>query len=65
MDQSCYRGEYKKGKKHGYGTYQWTDGSKYQGQWEDNCLNGFVIYYLLTKINSQINSLKYLIKLNN
>ena len=49
MDGSCYKGVYKNGKKHGFGTYQWTDGSKYQGQWEDNCLNGYVNYYLPMK----------------
>lgn len=55
MDGSCYQGEYKKGKKHGYGTYQWTDGSRYQGQWEDNCLNGFVIFnFTLIKFKIKI-----------
>ena len=29
-----YEGSFRKGNKHGYGVYKWTDGSKFQGQWE-------------------------------
>ena len=28
-----YHGEWKKGKKHGFGTYVWTNGHRYKGQW--------------------------------
>jgi len=49
LDGSCYQGEYKNGKKHGYGTYYWTDSSKYKGQWEDNCLNGYVNKFFTKK----------------
>ena len=29
-----------KGKKHGRGTYSWTDGSKYEGDWYENKIKG-------------------------
>ena len=28
-----YRGEWKKGEKHGFCTYVWTNGHRYEGQW--------------------------------
>ena len=30
-----YVGEYKDGKKHGQGTYTWSDGEKYVGEYKD------------------------------
>ena len=30
-----YVGEYKDGKKHGQGTYTWSDGEKYVGEFKD------------------------------
>lgn len=35
-----YKGEYKKGKKDGYGIYVWPDGRRYEGYWKDGCQNG-------------------------
>ena len=32
------------GNKHGFGTYQWKDGSKYVGSWDDNKITGIGIY---------------------
>jgi hypothetical protein len=44
-----YKGDYKEGKKegvgifkHNIGAYEWIDGSKYTGQWENNKINGKV-----------------------
>lgn len=31
--------------KNGYGVYNWADGSKFKGHWEDNKITGFGIYY--------------------
>jgi hypothetical protein len=31
-----YSGEFRNGKFHGYGTYNWTNGDKYSGKWKDN-----------------------------
>ena len=28
-----YKGEWKNGKEHGQGTYTWSDGQKYVGEW--------------------------------
>jgi len=28
------------GKKHGRGLYNWADGSSYDGNWDDNMING-------------------------
>ena len=30
-----YVGQYKDGEKHGKGTYTWSDGYKYVGEWKD------------------------------
>ena len=38
-------GEYLKGKKHGVGTYIWADGSRYEGEWYDSCLHGYVFNF--------------------
>lgn len=35
-----YSGEYKNDKKHGYGTYTWTDGRKYIGEWVNSKRHG-------------------------
>ena len=35
-----YVGEYKDGKKHGYGTYTWADGSQYVGEYKDDNRHG-------------------------
>ena len=39
-----YKGEYKDGKRHGYGTYIWKDekfkGTKYIGNWQQNQMHG-------------------------
>ena len=31
-----YEGLYKNGKKHGFGKYEWPDGSIYEGSWINN-----------------------------
>lgn len=28
----------------GTGTYQWTDGRKYTGDWKDNMMHGFGVF---------------------
>ena len=33
------------GKKEGYGEYEWNNGCKYKGYWEDNKLSGKGVYY--------------------
>jgi hypothetical protein len=43
-DESKYEGNYVEGKKHRKGIYTWADGSKYEGEWKDNQLDGIVIY---------------------
>ena len=35
-----YEGEWKDGKKHGQGTYTWSNGDVYEGEWKDNNPNG-------------------------
>ncbi len=54
MDDSQYRGNYVKGKKQGIGiklifiylgAYKWADGSRYEGEWFENCLHGHVRIY--------------------
>jgi hypothetical protein len=30
--------------KHGIGTYYWSDGSKYEGEWKENNLHGYGFY---------------------
>ena len=30
-----YEGEFKDGKYHGHGSYTWSDGKKYLGEWKD------------------------------
>jgi hypothetical protein len=32
--------------KHGKGKYIWNDGSQYDGEWEENQINGKVVYCL-------------------
>lgn len=50
IDNSRYVGEYYRGKKQGLGIYQWSDGSRYEGEWFDNLLHGYVKYiYLIAK----------------
>ena len=40
-DGSCYKGEWKGGKKHGRGIYMWPDGSMYEGEWEEDRFHGY------------------------
>ncbi len=35
------------GRKHGIGTYKWSDGSSYTGDWHENKISGIGIYYWL------------------
>ncbi len=35
-----YEGDWKEGKKHGYGTIVWPDGKKYEGLWDDDKQHG-------------------------
>ncbi|GAA0123116.1 MAG: hypothetical protein KID00_03925 [Clostridium argentinense] len=35
-----YEGERKDGKIHGYGTYTYTNGTKYVGYWKENTMHG-------------------------
>lgn len=43
-DGSEYEGNYRKGKKHGFGVYKWADGSKFEGQWAENKISGLGVY---------------------
>lgn len=36
-----YYGEFKDGKRHGYGKYTWADGGYYEGEWQENERTGF------------------------
>lgn len=40
--QTCnlYRGSFKDGKRHGFGTFFYSNGSQYTGQWFNNCKHG-------------------------
>ncbi len=38
--QEIYKGQWRKGKRHGRGEQIWPDGSIYQGYWEDDMRNG-------------------------
>lgn len=35
-----YKGNFKDGKRHGYGTYYWSEGSKYEGNWSNGNQHG-------------------------
>lgn len=35
-NQSIYEGEFRNGKKNGFGTYTWPDGKQYKGKWKDD-----------------------------
>eukprot|EP00758_Cryptobia_borreli_P019419 Tbor_TRINITY_DN8456_c0_g1::TRINITY_DN8456_c0_g1_i1::g.5284::m.5284 len=37
---NSYCGDYKKGKRHGFGVFVYDDGSRYEGHWEDNQKHG-------------------------
>ena len=39
-----YIGESRKGKKHGKGSFIWTNGSKYEGTWKADLMDGYGIY---------------------
>jgi len=39
-DGSKYEGEFRDGKKQGYGVYEWADGSEYKGNWLENNIDG-------------------------
>ena len=52
------KGEWKSGKKHGQGTYTWTDGDKYTGEFMDGIINGQGTY-------SFSNGMKYVGKFRN
>ena len=40
-----YEGEWKDGKKHGYGLYKYYDGTIYEGEWKDGKKHGEGTYY--------------------
>ncbi len=40
-----YIGEYRYDKKHGYGTYELSDGRKYVGNWKDGYQDGEGEFY--------------------
>ncbi|MBF0623349.1 MAG: hypothetical protein HQL82_00930 [Magnetococcales bacterium] len=40
VNGNLYRGQYRKGRKHGRGTFIWRDGRMYDGQWRDGRMNG-------------------------
>lgn len=42
---AIYEGEWIDGKKDGYGTQQWIDGTIYEGFWENDKANGKVILF--------------------
>ena len=39
-DRSKYTGTYVRGKKEGFGVWQWPDGSYYEGQWKEDRRHG-------------------------
>lgn len=39
-DSSIYEGEWKDGRKHGYGIYYYGEGDKYEGWWQNGCHHG-------------------------
>ena len=41
---SKHIGEYKDGKRHGYGTYTWSNGDEYVGGWKDGKQHGLGAY---------------------
>ena len=48
--RNTYYGSFKDGKRHGKGTFLYADGSKYEGNWENNLKHGWV--------NKQLNKFK-------
>jgi hypothetical protein len=40
---NSYYGQFVDGKRHGYGTFLYANGSKYEGDWKNNSKNGYVI----------------------
>jgi hypothetical protein len=49
-DKSKYSGGYREGKKHGYGDYQWADGTVYKGEWWINNMQGYVSRLLIGRV---------------
>jgi hypothetical protein len=47
---AIYEGGFKNDKIEGYGKFIWTDNKSYEGEWIDNCLNGFGIFIKTGKI---------------
>ena len=43
-DQSVFVGELKKGIKHGFGKYVWSNGDSYEGSWKNNKMEGAGIF---------------------
>ena len=39
-DNSMYEGNYRKGKKQGFGKFTWSDGAKYEGNFMNNNKDG-------------------------
>lgn len=39
-DDGVYYGQFHKGKRHGYGQYNWATGDKYEGNWEEGNFSG-------------------------
>ena len=40
MDESNFEGTFFEGKKQGFGTQKWSDGSSYSGNWSMNMMSG-------------------------
>lgn len=41
--RNTYYGNFKNGKRHGQGTFLYANGTKYEGNWENNLKHGWVI----------------------
>jgi hypothetical protein len=48
--RNMYDGELRYGKRHGYGTFFYANGARYEGEWKDDVKSGKVLTY---KINSR------------
>ena len=43
--ESFYKGEYKVGVKEGQGIYEWSQGVRYEGDWKNNEMHGWGVFF--------------------